>query len=111
MRLISLLAICLAIFGRPEPVYAQRSEQVGEGARLWNATCNRCHNVRAPQERTDRQWDVIVSHMRTRANLTKSEVQAVAAFLKEVNPDPVEQGTSSGRVSDSTGTTATDDDR
>lgn len=103
MRWISVFAVCLAIFGTPEPVQAQQTESIGDGARLWNMTCTRCHNLRPPEERTDQQWDVIVSHMRTRANLTKSEVRAVAAFLKEVNADPEDEGASGEAASDSTG--------
>lgn len=85
MRFILFLIGCLTILGGSEPATAQTSETVTRGAQLWNTTCNRCHNRRVPTERTDRQWDVIVSHMRTRANLTKSEVEAISAFLKTVN--------------------------
>ncbi len=53
-----------------------------EGARIWSATCARCHNLRTATEFTAEQWTVIVNHMRTRQDLTRSEAQAVAAFLR-----------------------------
>lgn len=60
-------------------------EQVGmdvDGARLWMVTCDRCHNARSALEFTPDQWPVIVSHMRTRAGLTKSEASAVSDYLR-----------------------------
>lgn len=36
-------------------------------------------------ERPDDEWKVIVSHMRTRANLAKSEAEAIIAFLQASN--------------------------
>lgn len=54
------------------------------GASLWAATCHRCHNLRPPQQYSAGQWPVIVTHMRTRADLTKSEAEAIAAYLQQV---------------------------
>ena len=48
-------------------------------------TCNRCHNARPPQYYSDGQWDVIVHHMRLRANLTGEEARTIAEFLKAAN--------------------------
>ncbi len=55
------------------------------GAMLWGENCNRCHNVRTPSEFEDAQWDVVVSHMRTRANLTANEAEKIVGFLKVAN--------------------------
>lgn len=85
LRFVLLLLGCLSLLSLPDSAIAQSSDKINRGAKLWTATCHRCHNRRLPTERTDRQWDVIVSHMRTRANLTRSEVEAIAAFLKTVN--------------------------
>ena len=57
--------------------------EVERGAQVWRATCARCHNLRPPTEFTEGQWVVIVNHMRTRQDLTKSDAEAVAAFLAE----------------------------
>ncbi len=55
------------------------------GAQLWAENCMRCHNYRRPRERSDREWDVIVLHMRVRANLTANEHRQIARFLKSAN--------------------------
>ena len=52
------------------------------GQQLWTETCMHCHNSRTPSEFSAAQWDVIVMHMRQRANLTGPEARAVAEFLK-----------------------------
>lgn len=90
--------------GLPEEACGQRTETIARGAMLWNATCNQCHNRRSPLERTDRQWAVIASHMRTRANLTRSEVQAIVAFLQNANGGPEQGRATSGSGPDSTAT-------
>ena len=55
------------------------------GAQMWAENCMRCHNYRRPRERTDREWDVIVLHMRVRANLTADEHRQIVRFLKSAN--------------------------
>ena len=55
------------------------------GAQLWMENCMRCHNLRQPRERSDREWDIIVHHMRVRANLTAEEHRLIVAFLKSAN--------------------------
>lgn len=67
------VALATIILGLSEPAYGQRLEHIARGAKLWSTTCNRCHNLRSPAERSGEEWDVIVSRMRTRANVTKSD--------------------------------------
>jgi hypothetical protein len=55
------------------------------GSELWAENCTRCHNARPPQYYSDAQWDIIVHHMRLRADLTGEEARAVAEFLKASN--------------------------
>src|ERR1700682_5786570 len=43
------------------------------GQELWSNNCLRCHNIRPPTMYSNAQWDVIVHHMRVRANITGSE--------------------------------------
>jgi len=52
------------------------------GQELWSMNCQRCHNMRPPTMYSDPQWDVIVHHMRVRANITGAEQRAIADFLK-----------------------------
>jgi hypothetical protein len=55
------------------------------GVQLWSETCARCHNGRPPEEFSDAQWDVIVHHMRFRANLTGAESREIVKFLQASN--------------------------
>lgn len=56
-----------------------------DGSRLWEQNCMRCHNLRQPLEHSDREWDIIVHHMRVRANLTAEEHRLIASYLKSAN--------------------------
>jgi cytochrome c5 len=55
------------------------------GPQLWSENCARCHNLRTPEGYSDAQWDIIVHHMRLRANLTGQEARKIAEFLKASN--------------------------
>lgn len=55
------------------------------GVELWSNSCVRCHNLRSPAERSDKEWEVIMHHMRLRANLTKEEHGKILDFLKSAN--------------------------
>ena len=63
----------------PEPKIAP------SGAQLWSESCQHCHNFRSPGTYNDAQWEVIMLHMRVRANLTAVESQKVLEFLKSAN--------------------------
>ena len=52
------------------------------GAELWARNCGHCHNIRSPSSYADAQWDVVMLHMRVRANLTADEHKKILAFLK-----------------------------
>ncbi|MCH8969019.1 MAG: hypothetical protein IIA66_07870 [Planctomycetes bacterium] len=80
----------------PEPLTVEKSAvgavaTVGEalpikgGAQAWAQNCMRCHNLRQPHERSDREWEAIVFHMRVRANLTAEEHRLIVEFLKAAN--------------------------
>ncbi len=60
---------------------SQRSQGQG-GAQLWAQSCARCHDVRSPDLHSEREWDLIMHHMRVRANLTAKEYEAIREFLK-----------------------------
>ncbi len=55
------------------------------GAELWAQNCRRCHNFRDPTSLSDAQWDVVMMHMRIRANLTAEEHQLILEYLKSSN--------------------------
>lgn len=55
------------------------------GAEAWANNCMRCHNIRRPDLRSDREWAAIVQHMRVRANLTAEEHRLILRFLQAAN--------------------------
>lgn len=55
-----------------------------DAAELWTRTCSHCHNLRSAPEFTADQWSVIVTHMRTMGDLTRSEAEAVTAYLRSM---------------------------
>lgn len=61
------------------------ASRIGQGATAWVENCGRCHNLRSPQEYSDASWDIIVQHMRVRANLLGSTADDIRAFLKASN--------------------------
>ena len=87
----------LLLTSTPGKAQAQQEGDLGRGAEVYGATCARCHNARSPVERTNREWTVIVNHMRTRAGLTGGASRDVLAFLRATNGDaPREIGSSEG---------------
>lgn len=56
-----------------------------DGATVFAWNCGSCHSERYPSEHTDAEWEVIVTHMRVRANLTGEQADAVLHYLKENN--------------------------
>jgi len=52
------------------------------GAELWAQNCVRCHNIRSPSNYSPAQWEVVMMHMRVRANLTPEEHKKILEFLK-----------------------------
>ena len=52
------------------------------GAQLWAENCVRCHNYRSPTSYSNAQWEVVMQHMRVRANLTAEEYTEILDFLK-----------------------------
>ena len=70
-----------------QPVHAAMFESTTHrsGNQLWVENCSRCHNIRPPEYYSDEQWDIIVHHMRLRANLTGEEQRKISEFLRASN--------------------------
>ena len=51
------------------------------GGEIWAENCIRCHYLRPSTQYSPAQWDVIVSHMRMRANLNGEEQRAVYQLM------------------------------
>ena len=82
------LAFAGSLLVAPSTAAAQEAGDVARGAEAYGATCGRCHNARSPVERSDRDWIVIVNHMRARgAGVTGQQVRDILAFLHASNQD------------------------
>lgn len=71
----------------PGEAQARQPGDLARGAEVYGVSCGRCHNPRSPVERSDREWTVIVNHMRTRAGLPGGASRDVLAFLQATNGD------------------------
>jgi len=61
---------------------AAKRELYRKGARLWPEYCGQCHKARPGAEFSPAQWDTIMMHMRSRANLPAEDARALVQFLK-----------------------------
>jgi hypothetical protein len=87
----SIVAACLAgcQSAAPAPLATAEEQAAGGdtgevgkgGAEAWSQNCARCHNLRPPNSFSSTQWDVIVHHMRVKANLTADEYRAIRDYL------------------------------
>jgi len=80
LAVLLLCAVCGA--GRADESAAQRRELFREGARLWPIYCAQCHNARPGSEFAAYQWNSIMMHMRTQANLPAKNARAILEYLK-----------------------------
>lgn len=55
-------------------------------AQLWAAHCTRCHNLRPNAEYSPAQWSVVVSHMRTVADLPGEDYRGLLEYLADRAP-------------------------
>jgi mono/diheme cytochrome c family protein len=61
---------------------AEKRQLFREGAQLWPVYCAQCHNARPGSEFAPYQWDAIMMHMRTQANLPAKDARAILEYLK-----------------------------
>jgi len=86
--LFAIVAFCWEALAEPKRSIKPENESSGtadmqlSGEELWTMNCQRCHNIRPPTMYSNAQWDVIVHHMRVRANITGQEQRAIVEFLK-----------------------------
>jgi hypothetical protein len=76
---IRLLAIVLLALSAGQALAAEGEQQQREMFRLG---AKLCHNARPGSEFSPPQWDVIMMHMRTQANLPASDARAMTEYLK-----------------------------
>jgi hypothetical protein len=90
--LLLFISTSMDLFADPKAKQKTTSESNGAasndsymgltGEELWSNNCMRCHNIRPATMYGNAQWDVIVHHMRLRANITGQEQRAIVEFLK-----------------------------
>jgi cytochrome c2 len=74
---------CEALAGTPVAQVSSESTTNGlSGEQLWSNNCQRCHNLQSPAMFSPAQWQIIVHHMRVRANITGADQRAILEFLK-----------------------------
>jgi len=78
LTLTSIYQTCWA----DEISQSERRHLFREGAKLWPVYCAQCHNARPGSEFAPYQWDAIIMHMRTQANLPAQNARAILEFLK-----------------------------
>ncbi len=83
--IISLFALLMVVFIAVRCSTTSSLAEAKSGAQLWGENCLRCHNAPSPETFSDSEWDVVVMHMRVRANLTENEAVKIADFLKTAN--------------------------
>ncbi len=91
LRAAAWVCIVAAIFGglaavsRADKETAKRKHSQRTGDQLYTISCARCHSERYPTERTDAQWETIMLHMRTRAQIPAKDAEKILEYLKENN--------------------------
>jgi mono/diheme cytochrome c family protein len=84
--LAALAAIALLALGAGRAAAADNEQAERElfkqGAKLWPVYCAQCHNARPGSEFSPAQWNIIMMHMRTQANLPAQDARALTEYLK-----------------------------
>ena len=84
MKLFNTTLLITSLFLLTCSAQAQHTSdtsKIAEGAKLYSENCGRCHNPRPASEFTQKEWSVIMPHMRERAHMTGKEALAVETFL------------------------------
>jgi mono/diheme cytochrome c family protein len=88
MRRIGWQAVLLAAVLALGAVTVRAEDKADEkalfrhGAQAWPQYCGSCHKDRPGGERSPAEWDTIMLHMRTVANLPAEDARAIHAFLR-----------------------------
>jgi len=85
LRLLAIVLIALTAgqaLAAADSEQQQQRELFKQGAKLWPVYCAQCHNARPGSEFSPAQWDVIMMHMRTQANLPARDARALTEYLK-----------------------------
>jgi cytochrome c5 len=91
--LVSAAAPASLSWAQPESTQSQQSVEAQakaehaklflRGAKLWPVYCNTCHNARPGSDFSPAEWQMIMMHMRTQANLPAEDANAILTYLKQ----------------------------
>ena len=87
---IAFAGLLLLALGAPA-IGSRGDDVVGDvarGAKFYSDNCSRCHNARGPGEHRDREWSVVMTHMRVIAGLPGQQARDIEAFLRASNNPP-----------------------
>ncbi len=84
-RTVLVAALAVAAGFTVSACASPQDEAPMAGAIVWQQTCQQCHEFRSPADYDDQQWETLVEHMRTRANLPAEDAEAILAFLQSGN--------------------------
>jgi cytochrome c5 len=62
---------------------AEHAKLFLRGAKLWPVYCNTCHNARPGSDFSPNEWQMIMMHMRTQANLPPEDAKAILTYLEQ----------------------------
>jgi len=83
-RMVALAAvgILLSVAAARAQPDAENMRLFMDGARLWPVYCSQCHNARPGSEFSPQQWNTIMMHMRTQANMPAKDARAILQYLR-----------------------------
>ena len=84
MKRLAGVGVAVLLTGCASAPSQQGMNMPEDPAGLWRASCTHCHNLRAAPEFTAQQWPVIVQHMRTHGDLTRSQAVAISEYLERL---------------------------
>jgi len=91
MRVFIAMAVMLALTASSVAMSEPGDRSSGDsirGAKYFSDNCGRCHNPRAPTEHRDRDWSIIITHMRITAGLPGQQARDIYAFMAASNNPP-----------------------
>jgi cytochrome c5 len=62
---------------------AEHAKMFLRGAKLWPVYCNTCHYARPGSDFSPAEWQMILMHMRTQANLPAEDANAILTYLQQ----------------------------
>lgn len=60
----------------------KKTQMFLNGVKLWPNYCGNCHNPLGPSDRSPTDWDLVMMHMRARANMPPDAAAAILEYLK-----------------------------